>query len=112
MRTLARQEPHFHGIYRGDEKTRASATHNGTIFPFLIGPFLSAYFKTYGREEKNRQEALLFLAPFVSHFADVGLGTLSELLDGNAPHNARGCIADSLAVAELLRVIKKEGLNV
>lgn len=111
LRTLAPQEPHFYGIYRGDEKSRVSAAHNGTVYPFLIGPFLTAYFKTYGREQKNKQEALYFLTPFIGHMSDAGLGTISEFFDGNPPFNPRGCIADALAVAEILRVMKEEGLE-
>ena len=79
--------------------------------PFLIGPFLTAFFKTYGRDERNRTRALHFLSPFVSHLADAGLGTVSEMFDGNSPHNPRGCIADARAVAEILRVMKEEGLE-
>lgn len=111
LRTLAPQEPHYHGIFSGDEKGRISATHNGTIFPFLVGPFLTAFFKTFGREQKNKEQAIYFLLPFIAHLSDAGLGTISEMFDGNSPHNSRGAIADSRAVGEILRVMKEEGLE-
>lgn len=111
LRTLASNEPHFHGIYRGDERNRASALHNGTVYPYLIGPFLTAFFKTYGRSDETKEKAMLLLAPFSEHISDAGLGTISEIFDGNAPHNPRGCIADALSVAEILRVMKEEGLE-
>lgn len=111
LRTLAPAEPHFHGVTKGSEKTRMAAMHNGTVMPYLIGPFLTAFFKTYGRDQKTRGEAINFLRPFVSHLSDAGLGTVSEMFDGNPPFNPRGCVAESRGVAELLRVMKEEGLE-
>ena len=111
LRTLAHHEPHYHSIAVGDEKRRITAAYNGTVFPFLIGPFLTAFFKTYGRDEKTKAEALHFLTPFVSHFSDIGLGTISEMFDGNSPHTPRGAVADARAVAEILRVMKEEGME-
>ncbi len=112
LRTLSPGEPHFHPLHKGDEKTRISAAHNGTVQPFLLGPFLTAYFKTYGREQKNKEQATHLLTPFVAHLSDAGLGSISEMFDGNSPHTPRGSIADSKAVAEILRVIKEEGLEI
>ena len=111
LRTLAATEPHFHGVYRGDERERIAAAHNGTVMPFLIGPFLTAWFKAYGREQKNKEDALQFLTPFIAHFSDAGLGTVSEMFDGISPFTPRGCIADARAIAEILRVMKEEGLE-
>ncbi|MBI2915914.1 MAG: glycogen debranching enzyme N-terminal domain-containing protein, partial [Elusimicrobia bacterium] len=112
LRTLSPQEPHFHGICKGGEKDRVSAAHNGTILSFLIGSFITAFFKTYGRNEKNKEEASQFLLPFVAHLADAGLGSVSEMFDGNTPHYPRGCIAEARGVAEILRVMKEEGLEI
>ena len=111
LRTLSPSEPHFHGIFSGDPKNRIAAEHNGTVLPFLIGPFLTAFFKTYGRDPGNKERAIQFLRPFESHLSDAGLGTISEMFDGNPPHNPRGCLADCRTVAEILRVIKEEGLD-
>ncbi len=111
LRTLAPAEPHFHGVIKGSERARMAAMHNGTVMPYLIGPFLTAFFKTYGRDQKTRGEAINFLRPFVSHLSDAGLGTVSEMFDGNPPFNPRGCVAESRGVAELLRVMKEEGLE-
>lgn len=111
LRTLAPTEPHFHGITKGNERVRMAAMHNGSVMPFLIGPFLTAFFKTYGRDEKTKGEAVNFLRPFVSHFSDAGLGTVSEMFDGNPPFNPRGAAAEARGVAEILRVMREEGLE-
>ena len=81
------------------------------MLTFLFGSFLTAYFKAYGRDQKNKEEAIQFLSPFISHLGDAGLGTISEMFDGNSPHNPRGCIAEARSVAEILRVMKEEGLE-
>lgn len=111
LRTLSPSEPHYHGICVGEEKNRISAIYNGTVLPFLIGSFLTAYFKTFGRDQKSKEEASYFLSPFVTHLSDAGLGTISEFFDGNSPHNSRGAIADARSLAEILRVMKEEGLE-
>lgn len=111
LRTLSPNEPHFHGNFKGDHRDKISAAHNGTVLTFLFGSFLTAYFKAYGRDQKNKEEAIQFLSPFISHLADAGLGTISEMFDGNSPHNPRGCIAEARSVAEILRVMKEEGLE-
>lgn len=111
LRTLSPTEPHYHGIFSGDERNRASAAFNGSVFPFLIGPFLTAFFKTYGRDQNSKEQAIHFLTPFISHLSDSGLGSISELFDGNSPHNPRGGVADCRGVGEILRVMKEEGLE-
>jgi predicted glycogen debranching enzyme len=111
LRTLSTTEPHFHGVCRGNERERIAAAHNGTVMPFLIGPFLTAWFKAFGRERRNKEEAAQFLTPFIAHSSDAGLGTVSEMFDGTSPFTPRGCVADARAVAEILRVVKEEGLE-
>ena len=111
LRTLSPAEPHFHGIHRGDQRSRAAAKHNGTVHPFLLGPFLTAYFKAFGRDESSRERAIHFLSPLVPHLADAALGSFSELFDGESPHNPRGGPADARTVGEILRVMKEEGLE-
>ncbi len=111
LRTLSPTEPHFHSLYKGDQKNLALAKHNGTVFSFFIGPFLTAYFKTYGSSADTREKAVHMLMPFVDHLADAGLGMISEMFDGKTPHAPRGISADARGLAEILRVMNEEQLE-
>lgn len=110
LRTLSYWEPHFHGIYKGDEAMRAQAAHNGSVHAFLLGTFMECYFKIYGNNQRTKEAARNFLIPIASHFSDAGLGTISEIFDGNVPHFPRGAFADSTAVGEISRVILEAGI--
>ncbi|OGR83683.1 MAG: hypothetical protein A2902_03450 [Elusimicrobia bacterium RIFCSPLOWO2_01_FULL_64_13] len=112
LRTLSPKEPHFHAVHAGDERSRAASMHNGTVMSFLIGPFLTAFMKAYGRDAANRERAVHFLRPIMMHVADAGVGTISEMFDGDPPHTPRGGIADARAVGEILRVMQEEGLEI
>jgi len=105
LRTLARSDPRYVGIYRGDRRSRDLAYHNGTVWPWLLGSFVKAYLKTGGYGEYMREYAFRsFLAPLLTTqvFA-AGLGSISEVYDGDPPHKAGGCIAQAWSVAEPLR---------
>lgn len=99
LRTLAADETDYTGYYGGDPMQRDSAYHQGTVWAWLIGPFVSAHYRVYG----NRQTALSYLTPLADHLRDHGLGTLSEIFDGDPPHLPHGCIAQAWSVAEVLR---------
>ncbi|MCS7114757.1 MAG: glycogen debranching enzyme N-terminal domain-containing protein [Candidatus Bathyarchaeota archaeon] len=105
LRTLSKGDPRYVGAYYGDRRTRDSAYHNGTVWPWLLGPFTTAYLKTKGYTENARQNAFEnFLLPlFKEQVFRAGLGTLSEIFDGDPPHNPRGCIAQAWSIAEPLR---------
>ena len=103
VRSLSSTDPQYHGRYTGGPFERDSAYHQGTVWPWLIGPFISAYLKVNGRTEAARRQAEEWLAPLRDHLADAGLGHISEILDGDAPHQPRGCIAQAWSVAEVLR---------
>jgi glycogen debranching enzyme len=75
----------------------------GTVWPWLMGPFLTAYIKMHGRSEPARRQAESWLSAFKDHLADSGLGQVSEIFDGDAPHRPVGCIAQAWSAAELLR---------
>ena len=100
LRSLEAHHPAYTGKYGGDRWSRDSAYHQGTVWGWLIGPFAEAHYKVYGDAEATRN----FLRPFARHLSDHGLGTISEVFDGNAPHTPRGCIAQAWSVAEVLRV--------
>jgi predicted glycogen debranching enzyme len=100
LRSLAPGEPGYTGHYGGSPRDRDAAYHQGTVWGWLLGPFALAHFRVY----RNRQAALRFLEPLGRQIYSSGLGTLSEIYDGDAPHTPRGCIAQAWTVAEVLRV--------
>ncbi len=99
LRTLAPDETVYHGHYTGDQLQRDTAYHQGTAWAWLLGAFVTAHFRAFG----DRTTALSFLRPLVDHLSDHGLGTISEIFDGDPPHTPRGCIAQAWSVAEALR---------
>jgi glycogen debranching enzyme len=105
LKTLPDNDPRYIGSYLGSWNHRDSAYHNGTVWPWLIGPFTTAFLKTKGYDESWRQFAFKnFLQPLFSRqISLVGLGTISEIFDGNEPHVPRGCISQAWSVAEPLR---------
>ncbi|MGB9960403.1 MAG: amylo-alpha-1,6-glucosidase [Candidatus Bathyarchaeales archaeon] len=105
LRTLARSDPRYVGVYFGDRRSRDKAYHNGTVWPWLLGLFTTAFLKTKGYADFRREYALKnFLLPlFTEQVFKAGLGTISEIFDGDPPHNPRGCIAQAWSIAEPLR---------
>ncbi|MEM3627506.1 MAG: amylo-alpha-1,6-glucosidase [Candidatus Bathyarchaeia archaeon] len=105
LRTLAKSDPRYVGVYAGDRRSRDKAYHNGTAWPWLLGPFTTAFLKVKGYTENWRKYALEhFLLPlFTQQTLMAGLGTISEIFDGDSPHMPRGCIAQAWSVAEPLR---------
>ena len=108
LRTLAPTDPRYIGHYGGDQRARDSAYHQGTVWPWLLGPFLSAYVRVKGGTAEARTQAAKWLEPFRKHLREAGLGQVSEILDGDLPHHPRGCIAQAWSVAELLRAAVEE----
>ncbi|MEM2995203.1 MAG: amylo-alpha-1,6-glucosidase [Candidatus Bathyarchaeia archaeon] len=105
LRTLARNNPRYIGVYCGDRRSRDKAYHNGTVWPWLLGPFTTAYLKTKGYSAFTCEYALKnFLLPlFTKQIVNAGLGVISEIFDGDPPHTARGCIAQAWSIAEPFR---------
>jgi predicted glycogen debranching enzyme len=103
LRSLAPHDPQYRGTYKGDSLSRDGAYHQGTVWAWLIGPFITAYIKVNGRDLKAREQAARWLNGFHEHLSEAGLGQVSEIFDGDWPHHARGCIAQAWSVAELLR---------
>ena len=98
-RSLAPGEPGYTGHYGGGPRDRDGAYHQGTVWGWLLGPFALAHFRVH----KDREAALRFLEPLGRQIYASGLGTLSEIFDGDAPFTPRGCIAQAWSVAEVLR---------
>jgi predicted glycogen debranching enzyme len=105
LRTLAPFHPDYHGKYEGNRTQRDYAYHNGTVWAWLTGPFTTAFLKTKRYLQKWRNFAFEnFLKPlFQEATFKAGLGTISEIFDGEPPHEPRGCIAQAWSVAEPLR---------
>jgi predicted glycogen debranching enzyme len=105
LRTLSAADPHYQGTYRGDQRSRDSAYHQGTVWPWLLGPFISAYVKVNGGSEQSRSRANELLRGMEKHLTEAGLGQISETFDGDVPHHPRGCFAQAWSVAEILRAL-------
>ena len=100
LRSLAPGEPGYSGHYGGSPRDRDAAYHQGTVWGWLLGPFALAHHRVY----HDRKAALRFLEPLGRQIHASGLGTLSEIFDGDPPFTPRGCIAQAWTVAEVLRV--------
>ena len=113
LRTLARSDPRYKGVYVGDRRSRDQAYHNGTVWPWLLGPFTTAFLKVKGHGDFRLEYALKnFILPlFTQQIFEAGLGTLSEIFDGDAPHAPRGCVAQAWSVAEPLRAYVEDVLR-
>jgi predicted glycogen debranching enzyme len=103
LRTLGPDEPGYCGRFEGDRATRDRAYHQGTVWPWLIGAFVEAYLKVHGDELAAVEHAERWLAHFDSHLTQAGLGSISEVFDGDAPQRPGACIAQAWSVAEVLR---------
>jgi glycogen debranching enzyme len=96
---LGPDDPQYVGQYGGDIRKRDGAYHQGTVWGWLLGPFVLAHHRVY----RDTNAALSYLEPMAHHLNDYGLGTLGEIFDGQPPHAPRGCIAQAWTVAETLR---------
>jgi predicted glycogen debranching enzyme len=107
LRTLAANDSRYLGRYGGDQRCRDAAYHMGTVWPWLMGPFITAYLRTHAASTESvaaRELVTQWLAEFERQLSLAGLGQIAEIHEGNAPHNPCGCVAQAWSVAELLRV--------
>ncbi len=114
LRTLPRSDPNYRKFYGGTRPNRDRAYHNGTVWPWLLGPFTTAFLKSKGNEPDRRDFALRnFIEPlFSTQVFQAGLGTVSEVFDGDQPHKPGGCISQAWSVAEPLRAYVEDVLQV
>jgi predicted glycogen debranching enzyme len=105
LRSLAPGEPGYTSQYGGDMQQRDAAYHQGTVWPWLIGPFVDAWVAVRGGTDDARAEARRrFLDPLIAHLDEAGLGHVSEIADAEPPHGPRGCPFQAWSVGEVLRV--------
>ena len=101
-RTLAPDNPHYRGQYGGKVRERDAAYHNGTVWPWLLGSYLDAVHAIEGLGAA-RADLLRIIPTLQQHLTDAGLGSISEIFEGDEPHHPRGCISQAWSVAEVLR---------
>jgi predicted glycogen debranching enzyme len=105
LRSLAPAEPGYISHYEGGVRDRDAAYHQGTVWPWLIGPFVEAWVRVRGNTSEAKSEARArFLEPLLDHLAHAGLGHLSEIADAEAPHTPRGCPFQAWSVGEAIRI--------
>jgi len=100
LRSLAPGHPDYKSKYFGDRRARDAAYHQGTVWPWLIGPFIDAWLRLY---PEDRTGARGFLEGLVPHLGEACLGTINEIFDAEPPFTPRGCVAQAWSVAEMLR---------
>ena len=110
LRTLSPRDPHYRGVYGGHPGSRDGAYHQGTVWPWLLGPYLDVCFAVHGLSDAMRAQATELLQPLLRHVGEFGLGSIAEVFDGDEPHRPGGCPAQAWSVAELLRVTFRYGL--
>jgi predicted glycogen debranching enzyme len=105
LRTLSPTDPRYRARLVGDQHSRDTAYHQGTVWPWLLGTYIDALLRYRG--DAGLASARALLANMSTHLNEAGLGTIGEVFDGEAPHAPRGCIAQAWSVGEVLRVLAK-----
>jgi predicted glycogen debranching enzyme len=105
LRTLNKADPLYKGHYEGNVNLRDAAYHNGTVWPWLLGPFFDALLKTTDNLDATKKRIRTMINYFDSHLKHGGYYSVSEIFDGDEPHAPRGCIAQAWSVAELRRIL-------
>ena len=108
LRSLSPDHKDYKPVYVGDQWHRDGAYHQGTVWSFLLGPYLDAWMNLKG--ERGRPEASRMLSVFFEHLNEAGVGTVSEIFDAEPPHHPRGCVAQAWGVGEVLRVALEHDL--
>lgn len=108
LRTLTPSDPRYIGSYAGDPLRRDSAYHQGTIWPWLLGPFISGYVRVSGKTAETLNKVKTWIEPLKAHLSEVGLGSISEIFCADPPHPPCGCIAQAWSVAEVLRSVVED----
>ncbi|MCQ8903538.1 MAG: amylo-alpha-1,6-glucosidase [Methanothrix sp.] len=102
LRTLSPRDPAYIGRYEGNPRERDRAYHQGTVWPWLIGPYITAYLRANRYSKRSRMHAISLLRPLLEE-QRYGMGTIAEVYDGDPPHRPGGCISQAWSVAEVIR---------
>ena len=108
LRSLSPDDPDYRPRYEGDRHKRDGAYHNGTVWAWLIGPYITGYLRAFGKSTENIAYCRGLVDNFEPQVLTFGLGSIAEIFDGDPPHCPRGCVAQAWSVAELLRVLRSE----
>ena len=106
LRSLSPRDKDYCPIYEGSPFQRDSAYHQGTVWGWLIGPFVDAYRRVNGSDVTTEERISEIISGFKSHLTEAGVGQISEIFDAEPPHKPRGCPAQAWSVAEVLRVLR------
>ena len=112
LRSLAPSDPAYRPYYGGGVASRDSAYHQGTVWPWLIGPFIKAYMRVHENSPDAHEKVKRWLSGFEEHLRTAGLGHISEVADANPPYNPGGCVAQAWSTGELLRAIVEDVLHI
>lgn len=111
LRTLPSSDPQYKPRYAGDVERRDEAYHQGTVWPWLLGPFVTAYVRAYEGLDTAKQKARRFLDGLLVHLEESGIGSVSEVADAEPPHTPGGCPWQAWSVAEPLRALCEDVLE-
>jgi glycogen debranching enzyme len=112
LRSLARNQRAYRPRYGGDSWTRDTGYHQGTVWSWLLGPFITGYLKVKNYSDPAKEKARQWLRTFEGHLLDAGVGQVSEIFDADSPHQPRGCIAQAWSVGEILRATVEDVLQI
>ncbi len=101
LKSLSSDHPLYKGQYLGDALNRDTAYHNGTVWPWLLGAYVKAYLKVHDYSNSSLEYMRDLLEGFDEHLETAGIGTISEVFDGDYPHSPGGTIAQAWSVAEI-----------
>ena len=103
LRTLSPSNTLYHGVCNGNQEERDNAYHQGTVWPWLYGPFCEGWLKVYGQQGVQKVKKLIYGLEAV--MSEHGISTISEIYDGDPPHSPQGAISQAWSVGEVLRII-------
>ena len=110
LRTLAAGDPRYRGRYTGSVMERDASYHNGAVWPWLIGAFLSGYLRVNNRSKESIEQARKWLGPLIDQMETFCIGQIWEIHEGDPPHRPVGCPAQAWSVAEVLRLAVELGM--
>jgi predicted glycogen debranching enzyme len=109
LRTLPETDPHYHPQYTGEQFHRDKAYHQGTIWPWLMGPYAEGVLRVGKFSDEAKAEAMQAISPLLNFLKEKGIGQLHEIHEAQPPHRPVGCMAQAWSVAELVRVMTMIG---